>query len=207
MFLQQGQADPEARRVRFHPPETGASGEAQARIPFDVGGQPAGHLKEFPNTGGSRWIVSSTEPDLQGITIQREEGFGLARICREVERVAASGDLDLRLAGLGEVRRRDAQDAPPASPVRFRAPAEMSGGWAEVGVEVDGRLVGHLREMPAHWRDGSQWIMYSRHPELDRIGTGVPCGLGRACRDVAAAAELHRERLSEEPERGPEMER
>lgn len=210
MSPQQGQADPEARRVRFHPPETGASGEARARIPFDVGGLAAGELREHPSAYGSRWIVSSMDADLQGVTIGREEGFGLGRACREVERAAAAGAGGDEWLGREEARRRADREAPPDSPARFRPPGFASGGWAEIGVEVDGRLVGHLREMPAHdLRDGSQWVMYSRHPELDEIGrwTAGPRGLGQACRDVAAAAEQCRGRLRAEPRRGAGMER
>ena len=195
--------------MRFHPPETDASGEAQARIPFDVGGLPAGDLKEHPNTGGSRWIVSSMDADLQGVTIGREEGFGLGRICREVERAAelgAGGDDSL---GREEARRRAAREAPPDSPVRIRAPVTMSGGWAEIGVEVDGRLVGHLREIPAHdRRDGSQWVMYSRHSELDELGRWGPRGAGPGLpRGRRSGGTLPGTRLSAEPERGAGMER
>ena len=198
----------EARRVRFHPPQPSASPDARARIPFDVGGLPAGELREIPNTGGSGWIVSSLDADLQGVTIGREEAFGLGRICREVERAAAAGAGGDGWLAREEERRRLAQEAPPASPVRFRPPGEQSMGYAGIGVEVDGRLVGHLRELPADQRaDGTQWVMYSRHPELDRIGTGPPFGLGKACREVADVAEHCRDRLSEEPRPGPEMDR
>lgn len=110
---------------------------------------------------------------------------------------------------LEEERRRAARGVPPASPARFRPPGCQGGmGYAEIGVEVDGRLVGHLREVPAERRaGGSRWIMYSRDPELDRIGTGEPAGLGKACLGVAAAAERWRDRLAGIPERGQEMER
>ena len=207
MSLQRDPGDAEARRVRFHPPQPGASADARARIRFDVGGLPAGELREIPNRGGSGWIVSSLDADLQGVTIGREEGFGLGRICREVERAAAAG------AGgnawlAREEERRLAQEAPPASPVRFRPPGGRSMGYAEIGVEFDGRLVGHLRELPADSRaDGTQWIMYSRYPDLDRIGAGPPFGLGKACREVADVAEHCRDRLSEDPQRGPGMDR
>ena len=211
MSLQPRQSGAEARRVRFHPPVTDASGEA--RIPFDVGGLPAGQLREFANRGGSRWTVSSIDADLSGISIPRvygvhPEALTLGRACRLVEEAAAAGaGGDESLAGV-EGGRRNGQEASAASAVRFRSPGYGGGlGYAEIGVEVDGRLVGHLREVPADPRDGSQWIMYSRHPELDLVGTGEPGGLGKACRDVAAAAERCRDRLSAPPERGPEMER
>lgn len=206
MSPQPEQSGAEARRVRFHPPETDASGEA--RIPFDVGGLPAGQLKEFPNRGGSRWTVSSIDAGLSGITVGREEALDLGRACRLVERAAADGAGGGESLAEVEGRRRLAREVPAASPVRFRPPGYGGGlGYAEIGVEVDGRLVGHLREAPVDPRDGSQWIMYSRHPELDRIGTGEPCWLGKACREVAAVAEHCRDRLSADPERGPEMER
>ena len=212
MSLQRDPSGPEARRVRFHPPEPDDSRRGEARIPFDVGGLPAGELKEFPNRGGSRWTVSSVDADLQGVAIGRGgsfEALDLGRTCRLVEEAAVGG------AGGGwplaemERRRRSERPAPPESPVRFRPPRCMGGmGYAEIGVELDGRLVGHLREGPAARRgDGSQWIMYSRHRELDRIGTAEPLGLGEACLEVADAAERCRARLSADPERGPEVER
>ena len=196
MPRQQDPSIPADRRVRFHPPETPATGEARARIRFDVGGRPAGELREHPNTGGSRWIVSSMDADLQGVTIGREEGFGLGRTCREVERAAATGAGGDAALGREEARRRKAQEAPPASPVRFRAPEDGPHGWSKIGVEVEGCLVGHLREIPADRRDGSQWIMYSRQQRLDRIGSGEPCGLGKACRLVEQAVPAHERRDS-----------
>lgn len=209
MSPQPGQGGAEARRVRFHPPETDASGEARARIPFDIGGRPAGELKEFPNRGGSRWTVSSVDADLSGVAVGRQEALDLGRACRLVEQAAGDGAGGDESLALEEGRRRLEREVPAASPVRFSPPAYWRGplGYAEIAVEVDGRLVGHLREAPAGPRDGSQWIMHSRHPELDRIGSFEPGGLGEACRQVAAAAERCRDRLSDDPERGPEMER
>ena len=188
MPRQQDPSIPPERRVRFHPPETPASGEARARIRFDVGGRPAGELRENPNTGGSRWIVSSIDADLSAVTVGREEAFGLGRTCREVESAAAEGAGGDPSLAREEARRRAAQEAPPPSPVRFRAPEDDRHGWSKIGVEVEGRPAGHLRETPADWRDGSQWIMYSRQQGLDRIGSGKPCGLGEACRLVERAA-------------------
>ena len=190
MALEQDPSAPESRQVRFHPPESGTSGEA--RIPFDIGGLAAGELRELANRGGSRWIVSSMDAELQGITIGREEALALGPLRQLVEEAADRGaGPDRALAG-AEERRRLGREAPPASPVRFRPPACGRGmGYAEVGVEIGGRLVGHLREVPADPRDGSQWIMYSRQPELDRIGTGEPSGLGKACREVEAAVRSH----------------
>ena len=206
MSLQPGQSGAEARRARFHPPETDASGEA--RIPFDIGGLPAGQLKEFANRGGSRWTVSSIDADLSGVTVGLQGERSLGRIRRLVEEAAAGGAGGDGPLAREEARRRQELAAPSVSPVTFRPPRCGGGmGYAEIGVEVDGRLVGHLREVPGDLHDGTQWIMYSRHPELDLVGTGEPGGLGKACREVAAVAEHHRDRLSADPERGPEMER
>ena len=81
--------------------------------PSTSAGCPAGELRETPNTGGSGWIVSSLDADLQGVTIGRQEAFGLGRICRAVERAAAAGaGGDGPLAREEELRRL-AQEAPP----------------------------------------------------------------------------------------------
>lgn len=194
MAPQQDQSIPAARRVRFHQPRTNPAGPPRASIRFDVGGKPAGQLKEFPTTGGSRWAVSSIDVELSAIAVGRDEALPLGRICRLVEQAAAGAGGDEPLAR-EEERRRQAEEPAPASPVRFRPPVAGSAGWADIGVEVDGRLVGHLREAPAERQSaGSEWFATSRVNAIDRIGRAAPLALGEACRQVEAAAELARDK-------------